>query len=304
MELRHLRYFLRVAEELHFGRAARQLGISQPPLSQQIRALESELGVELFDRTSRRVELTEAGRLFLPEARRTLDQAAHAIAVARRAQFGETGELSIAFATSVPFVPIIAQALAAYRRRYPTIHLSLAELSRDAQIAGIADRRIDIGFVRGFEWLPLPDGLEAIQLIEEPLLVAIHEDHPLARENRPLGIADIADLPFVLYHQAMGVGFNEHIALLFRRHGREFRVAQEVSGLASLLGLVAAGLGVSVLVRSLAALHADHMVYRRLDEPDTLSRLWLVRGGTLSVAAQNFVDVMAYASPEEGLGAP
>ena len=288
MELRHLRYFARVAEELHFGRAARHLGISQPPLSQQVRALEIELGVDLFDRTSRRVELTEAGRLFLPEALRTLEQASHAIDVVRRAHLGETGALSIAFTTSVPFIPMIARAFGAYRQAYPAIHLSLAELGRDEQIAGIAGRRIDIGFVRGFETPPLPDGLIATQLLEEPLVVAIHEDHPLARENRPLGITDIADLPFVLYHHAIGVGFNEQITSLFRRHKREFRVAQEVSGVASLLGLIAAGLGVSIIVRSLAALQADHMVYRTLDEPDALSRLWMVRRATLSGRGAEF----------------
>ncbi|MBV9840601.1 MAG: LysR family transcriptional regulator [Sphingomonadaceae bacterium] len=292
MELRHLRYFVRVAEELHFGRAAAALGISQPPLSQQVRALEDELGVPLFDRSSRRVELTEAGRLFLPEARRTLEQAAHAMDVARRVQRGETGQLSIGFVTSVPFIPLVARALGVFRRRYPAVHLSLAEISRDAQIAGIDDGSVDLGFIRDLGQPLLPDGLVATLLLEEPLVVAIHEDNPLARQERPLRIADIVDEPFVRYHQALGAGFNDHIAQLFRRHGREFHVAQEVSGIASLLGLVAAGLGVSVLVRSLAAIHADHMVYRPLDEPDSLSRLWLIHRGAPSPASQRFAELL------------
>ena len=296
MELRHLRYFVRVADELHFGRAARALGISQPPLSQQVRALEDELGVALFERSSRRVELTEAGRLFLPEARRTLQQAAHAVDVAQRVQRGETGELSIGFATSVPFIPMIARALALFRERYPAVHLTLAEMSRDAQLAGVADGGIDLGFVRNSSAPPLPDGFVATLLLEEPLVVAIREDHPLAREERPLTVLDLADQPFVVYHRALGAGFNDHIAQLFRRHGREVRIAQEVSGIASLLGLVAAGLGVSVLVRSLAAIHADHMVYRPLEEPGSLSSLWLVRREMPSPSGQRFAELLTGAA--------
>jgi DNA-binding transcriptional LysR family regulator len=293
MELRHLRYFVCVADELHFGRAARRLGISQPPLSQQIRALEEELGLELFDRTSRRVELTDAGRIFLTEAQLTLEQATHAMSVARRVQSGEAGELSIGFAPSVPFVPVFASALVQFRQSYPAVLLTLAELNRDEQIAGVVDRRIDLGFIRGFEQPQLPKSLSTNQVIEESLVVVLHDQNPLALQNRPLRITDIADLPIVLYHQAMGAGFNDHLALLFKREGRPFRVAQDVTGLASLLGLVAAGVGVSVLAQSLAALRADHLVYRPLDEPDAITRLWLVRRHKLSVTGQRFVDFLA-----------
>lgn len=292
MELRHLRYFVRVAEELHFGRAAQELGISQPPLSQQIRLLEEELGVALFERTSRRVALTEAGRLFLHEARATLAQAAHAVDVARRVQAGETGELSIGFATSVPFVPMVGQAFAAFRHAYPHVHLTLSELSRDAQIAALADRRLDIGFIRGSTLPLLPPGLRVIDLLVEPLLVVLRADHPLALEHRPLRISDIAGLPIVFYDQALGAGVIEQMALLFRRHDVEFRIAQEVGGLASLLGLIAAGLGVSILAQSLGALNADGTTYRLLDESDAVSRLWLVHGPRLSPAAARFIGLL------------
>jgi DNA-binding transcriptional LysR family regulator len=172
------------------------------------------------------------------------------------------------------------------------VHLSLMEMNRDEQVAGVVDGRVDLGFVRDYQRPLLDGGLVATQLLEEPLVVAIREDHPLAASGRPLTIPEIADLPFVLYHAALGAGFNDHLASLFRRHGREFRVAQEVGGLASLLGLVAAGLGVSVIVRSLAALHADHMVYRPLDEPDVMTRLWLVHRERLSPAGRNFVELV------------
>jgi DNA-binding transcriptional LysR family regulator len=292
MELRHLRYFVRVAEERHFGRAARDLGISQPPLSQQIRALETELGVALFDRTSRRVELTEAGRLFLPEAQAVLDQAAHAIAVARRVQLGELGDLAISFASSVPFLPLVVRALGAYRRRYPAIHLTLSELNRDLQIDGIANGQLDIGFIRNPVRPVLPSGITARQLVEDNLFVAIHEDHPLARENRALAVSDLEGLPIVFYESGLGAGFNEQIAQLFRARGLEFRVSQEVGGLATLLGVVAAGLGVTIMAQSLTALRADHMVWRLLDDPDAISRLWLIHREPLSLAAQRFADLL------------
>ena len=129
MELRHLRYFIAVAEELHFGRAAQVLGISQPPLSQQIQALEQELGARLFERTNRRVALSEAGRLFLEEARRVLAQVDKAADVARRAQLGELGELKIGFTSSAPFNSSIPQAIFAFRQAFPAVHLDLKEMS-------------------------------------------------------------------------------------------------------------------------------------------------------------------------------
>ncbi|HET8613218.1 MAG TPA: LysR substrate-binding domain-containing protein [Sphingomonas sp.] len=293
MELRHLRYFVRVAEELHFGRAADLLGISQPPLSQQIRALELELGVDLFDRTSRRVRLTEAGRLFLAEARRTLDQAAHAVDIARRVQSGETGELAIGFGTSVPLISFVTRALLEYRAAYPAVHLTLGEMSRDAQIAGIAEGRIDLGLFRGFDPPSLPESLIAKRLWDEDIRIAMRDDHPLAASGKPVRLAEIADEPFVLYEPDLGAGFTDHLGLLFRRAGRQLRVAQEVSGLTSLLGLVAAGFGITALSRSLSRLRLDHLVCRRLDEPDAVSRLWLIHRESLSPAARRFTALLA-----------
>jgi DNA-binding transcriptional LysR family regulator len=171
MDLRHLRYFIRVAEEMHFGRAALRLGISQPPLSQQIRALEEELGVRLFDRTSRRVRLTEAGRLFEPEARRTLEQAERATQVARRSLRGEIGQLRLGFTTSGPFVPQVANALYHFRQRYPDVELTLRELARDEQIAGVHNQELDIGIIRDFEPPSLPDTMTAHRLLTEDMVL-------------------------------------------------------------------------------------------------------------------------------------
>src|SRR3954471_15007611 len=135
MELRHLRYFVAVAEALHFGRAAERLGISQPPLSQQIQALEAELGVRLFDRSGRKVALTPAGSVFLDEARQTLAQAARAVAAARRAADGVIGEIRIGFTASAPFTALVPRIIHAYRQSFPDVHLRLAEMPTRAQLA-------------------------------------------------------------------------------------------------------------------------------------------------------------------------
>jgi DNA-binding transcriptional LysR family regulator len=293
MELRHLRYFIRVAEELHFGRAAVKLGISQPPLSQQIRMLEQELGIELFDRTSRRVRLTDAGALFLVEARRTLEQAEHAIAVARRIQQGEAGELAIGFATSVPFVPAVSLSFARFRADHPAIHLSLRELGRNEQIAELADGRLDIGFIRGFDRPVLPAGISSSILQEEPMMVALRDDHPLAAVDRPLTIGDIADQPLVMFSQEAGTGFNDHLALIFARQGHGLRVVQEVNGLGSMLGLVAAALGITIISRSLTALRAERVVYRALEARDAVSRLWLLHRSSPTLTARTFIQMLS-----------
>ncbi|WP_157220068.1 LysR family transcriptional regulator [Flavisphingomonas formosensis] len=300
MELRHLRYFVRVAEELHFGRAAQRLGISQPPLSQQIRALEDELGVFLFDRTSRRVELTEAGKLFLVEARRILEQAVHAVQVARRAQHGELGELSIGFTASAPFTPAISRALFDYRQAYPEVHLTLSEMARARQIEAAVERRLDIGFLRGLELPGLPADLVTTALLVEPLLVAMRADHPLAQRREPLAISDIADERLVIYERDPGAGFNEQVEMLWRQSGHELRIAQETRELSTLLGLIAAGLGISVVSRSLSALHTDNVVYLPLADPSAISRMWLIRHRAASAACRNFVAIVERALIEAG----
>lgn len=292
MELRHLRYFVRVAEELHFGRAATKLGISQPPLSQQIRVLEDELGIELFDRTSRRVRLTDAGAIFLVEAHRTLDQARHAIDVARRIQQGEEGKLAIGFVPSVPFVPLVSGSFARFRLEHPAVHLSLRELGRAAQITEVRDGKLDLGFIRSLERPILPGAPAPMLVQQESLLVALREDHPLAAEDRPLSVSDIAGEGFVMFSAEAGAGFNEHIDLLLAQAGGGLRIVQEVNGVGSMLGLVAAGLGITVISYSLSALRTDGVVYRPLAGAGSISSLWLIRRPEPSPIARTFMRLL------------
>jgi len=291
MDLRHLRYFICVAEEMHFGRAAQRLGISQPPLSQQIRALEDELGVRLFDRTSRRVRLTDAGRLFEPEARRTLQQAERAVQTARLAHRGEIGHLGLGFTASAPFVPSMADALYRFRVTFPEVDLDFRELGRDEQVALIDQGTLDIGITRGFEAPTLPPGLIAERLVEEHMLLAMRQDHPLARSDAAPAIADLAEEPLVLYGAANGAGFNEHLFALCADAGFRPVVTHEATSLATLLGLVAAGFGATVLAQSLARLHVDTLVYRHFATPVKTS-LWLVHKRDLSPTARTFKAII------------
>jgi DNA-binding transcriptional LysR family regulator len=289
MELRHLRYFVAVAEELHFGRAAARLGISQPPLSQQLRALEQELGAPLLERTSRRVRLTDAGALFLDQAREVIAQADRATNLVRRFTAGDAGELGIGFVSSAPFVAKVAAALYRFRRACPSISLRLAELSRDDQITAIDEGRIDLGFLRSPNRPVIPGTLVAVPYLEEDLLVAMRRDHRLASGSAPIRIETLAEEDFVLNDPKIGAGFNEALEALCRRVGFQIRVVQEVAGLATLLGLVAAGFGITVLPRSLGALHLDDLVYRPLEEPSFISRLWLVHRADCSPSCRRFL---------------
>jgi DNA-binding transcriptional LysR family regulator len=291
MDLRHLRYFMAVAEEMHFGRAAARLGISQPPLSQQIRALEQELGVQLFDRTSRRVRLTTGGELFLPQARQTLLQAERAMLTAKRAQMGEIGHLALGITASAPFVPVVSRALYQFRQIHPEVELRLQEMGRDDQIAAIERDLIDIAIIRDADRPLLPTNLTATRLIEESMVLAVRGDHPLAARAAEPGIPDLRDEPLVLYSTAAGAGFNEHLYRLCQDAGFWPRVVYEASGLATLLGLVAAGFGSTILSQSLARLHVENLVYRQFADLGA-TRLWLIHKATPAPCARMFTAIV------------
>jgi DNA-binding transcriptional LysR family regulator len=279
MELRHLRYFVSVGSELHFGRAADQLGISQPPLSQQIRMLEQELGVALFERTSRRVRLTIAGRLFLDEARATLAQAEHAMSTARRAATGEVGELSIGLSASALYVPIISDAIGDFRHIHPDVHLDISERDVATQRTAIAAGTLDIGFIRSARRPPLPAGVALTPLEQDRMYVALHADHRLAESCGPIAVAEIAGEAMVHYPYD-SEGFQEDLRRLWETIGLRPRIVQEVREMSTLLGLVAAGVGITVLPAPLRRLRVDTIRYRELSDASASSVMWLIHGET------------------------
>jgi len=291
MELRHLRYFIAVAEELHFGRAALALGISQPPLSQQIQALEQELGARLFDRTNRRVELSEAGRLFLDEARQVLAQVDKAADVARRAQLGQLGELKVGFTTSAPFNSSIPKAIYAFRQAFPAVHLKLEEMSSKAVADSLVDGSIDIGLMRP---LPLPDSLVSVELFREPLVAVLNSAHPLVPDSSSgLHLADMANEPFVFFPRGYGSGLYSQLQNLARAAGFSPHIAQEAGAAMTIIGLVSAGLGVSVLPASFQWMRIDGVVYRPLLDAGAESAVWLVqRRETPSAMVKGFVELL------------
>ncbi|MEG5265481.1 LysR substrate-binding domain-containing protein [Pseudomonas sp. JDS28PS106] len=291
MELRHLRYFIAVAEELHFGRAALSLGISQPPLSQQIQALEEELGARLFERTNRRVELSEAGRLFLEEARQVLAQVDKAADVARRAQLGELGELKIGFTASAPFTSSIPQAIFAFRQTYPEVHLALQEMTSQDVVACLEDRSILVGIMRP---LPLPDSLTAVELLRDPLIAIMRADHPLAEGSEEgLWLSALANEPFVFFPRSYGSGLHAQLLSLARAAGFSPLITQEAGEVMTIIGLVAAGLGVTVLPASYQRMRIEGVVYRTLLDPGASSSIWLAqRKDERSPMARAFMELV------------
>ena len=291
MELRHLRYFVAVAEELHFGRAADLLGISQPPLSQQIQALEQELGVRLFERSNRHVALTDAGRLFLEETRQTLAQVSKSVDVVRRAEQGEIGELQIGFTASAPFVSIIPRAVFAFRQAFPAVHLDLQEMTSSQVCQALMEKKLQIGMIRPLE---LPGELDAVELLREPLVALLHAGHPLAGEQSGgLALADLADQPFVFFPRSYGTGLYAQLFSLARQAGFTPRITQEAHEALTIIGLVAAGLGVSVLPASFRRIRIDGVVFRTLTDTDATTAVWLVkRRQERSPLAQAFIDLL------------
>lgn len=273
MELRHLRYFIAVAEELHFTRAAERLHIAQPPLSQQIQALEAELGVALFERSRRRVSLTEAGQQFLSSARAILADTERAADNARRAARGELGELRIGLIISLPLTRLIPESINAYRQRYPDVTLQLRDMNTLVQFQALLDGELDLGFSRRPEE-GIPDELGVLELQSHPLCAVIHDSHPLAH-RATLSLAELRDEPFILYPSDAGSGIQRLILRLCASQGFTPRVAQEAREATTHIGLVSARLGIAVLPATVSCIHAHGVRYIPLSDPDASTTLIL-----------------------------
>ena len=261
MELRHLRYFVAVAEELHFGRAAARLRIAQPPLSRQIRDLEREVGTPLFERVTRGVELTPAGQAFLPEARLTLAQAERAMRTALRAARGETGRLRVGFVEAATYSGVLPDVLGFFRMHLPNIGVSLFEMDSPEQAEAFRDGRIDLGILHS----PPADAdrwLRVEPVYTDPLVAAIpqHAERLAARTRVTLG--DLADEPFVLFPRPVAPALYDDLIAGCRSAGFSPRVVQEAVGWHTLAALVGAGVGVSFVPRSLTRLPRPGVVYR------------------------------------------
>lgn len=272
IELRHLRYFIAVAEELHFGHAAARLNISQPPLSQQIQILEQQIGARLFARTNRSVSLTEAGRQFLADSRQILSQVDDAAARAARLHHGETGELRIGFTSSAPFIKAVSDTLSTFRRRYPDVHIQTRETNTREQIVPLNEGALDLGLMRNTQ---LPDTLAWERVLREPLLAMVPRDHPLASQPR-VSLRELAREPFVFFDPHVGTGLYDDILGLMRRYDLTPAITQEVEEAMTIIGLVAAGLGVSILPASFRRVQLLEMCWLPIEEQDAVSEMWLV----------------------------
>jgi DNA-binding transcriptional LysR family regulator len=243
-----LKYFVTVAEELHFGRAAKRLHITQPPLSQQIQLLEHELDMMLFNRTRRRVELTSIGKVFLVEARALLQQSDDAVARTRRVQRGEAGRLSIGWMpwsvlTPLPFM------IREFCQRFPEVHLDVHSLSAEGQLEALHEGTIDAGFVLWISDFGLPSRTGPLKteiVLKPPLVVVVPQNHRFAAAGR-VELADLTNEPYILFKRESGQVFYDYVISFYQRNGLRLNIRHEADHPSTVLGLVAAGLGITIL---------------------------------------------------------
>lgn len=292
MELRHLRYFITVAEELHFGRAAQRLHIAQPPLSQQIRQLEEELGVVLFHRTKRSVQLTDAGQVFLEEAKQVLIQAAQAVQAAQRASRGEIGQLVVSFVSSAAY-NVLPKILQAFRARFPEVNLALHELTTDKQLQGLRDGWIDVGFLRP----PIEDDtLSLATIFKESLIVALPEIHPLSRQPQ-VPLKALINEFFILFPRPLGPKLYDQIVGLCQQAGFSPNVVQEAIQMQTIVSLVAAEIGIALVPASVQNLQRRGVIYKAIQEATPKAEIAVIwRSNDLSLVLHQFLSVVRSAN--------
>jgi DNA-binding transcriptional LysR family regulator len=261
VELRLWRQFTAVAEELHFGRAASRLNMTQPPLTQGIAQLERLLGVRLFDRTKRSVQLTPAGASLLPEARELLARALTLPAHAKAAAQGEMGRLRLGFVSTVGF-SFLPQWVRAFRASYPRVEFDLIEATGDVQLQSLERGDIDAGFMLHSPHFA-PAGLERLRIAREPLVVALPEQHPLAAA-RSLGFARLLAEPLVIFPRRILPSLHDAIFGMYHTAGRTPQVAQEAIQMQTIVNLVSAGLGLAWVPDSVREFQRSGVVYRQV----------------------------------------
>ncbi len=296
MELRHLRYFVAVAEELHFGRAAKRLHMAQPPLSQQIKQFEDELGFQLFCRTKRSVQLTAAGDRFLLDTYAIFQRLDQAVEAGRRISRGEQGKLAIGFVSSAAY-SVLPPILLRFRAQFPAIALTLQELTTNVQIQQLQDNRLDIGFVRPPLDTSLVSTLSQQPILKEPFMVALAQSHPLAQQTQ-VAIADLALESFIIFPRAHAPGLYDQIISLCQQGNFSPHVVQEAVQMQTIVSLVAAGIGIALVPQSLHNLQRVGVVYRPLLESTPQAAIDLVwRTEDRSPTVQHFLDIATIVTP-------
>ncbi|KAF3997583.1 LysR substrate-binding domain-containing protein [Glaciimonas immobilis] len=292
IEMRQLRYFVAVAEEKHFGRAAIRLHMTQPPLSQAILALEIDIGTMLFARTKRSVALTPAGLALLPEARRILLQAGALPDLVRRAATGESGLLTLAFVSTADY-SILPPLLREFREAYPHVKIDLREATSDLQLEQLAQGQIDAGLLIP----PLPDqdkrGLDYLSLLSEPLILAAPSGHKALRTKGKISLHAVNDLPLIIFPRRISPGFHDTILACFRNAGQTPHIGQEAIQMQTIVGLVSAGMGCALVPQSVSNLKRPGVDYRDLEDATSLVETGLAwRKDNTSPVLQAFLDLL------------
>jgi DNA-binding transcriptional LysR family regulator len=294
MELRHLQQFVAVAEEKHITRAAERLGMQQPPQSQRIKGIEDELGIQLFKRKARGVDLTEAGRIFFEHARLTIAQHERGLDATKRAARGEQGQLRLGVPPTAPFHPLLPAAVRAFREAYPLVLLTMDELLRTELVGRMQDERMDVAFIRA--QLTKIDGLTIHALCSERMIIALPTGHPLARKSAKEGLAlsALAADTFVAYAREQGPALYEATLAACLKAGFSPRLGQEAPRVTSALSLVAAGLGVAIVPASMRRMGMENVVYRDIKgtaQPRAFLQI-ATRAHGSSIVVQNFLTMV------------
>lgn len=289
MELRHFRYFLAVAQEGNVTRAAEKLGIGQPPLSQQILALEREMGVQLFRRTGHGVTLTESGQALLADAKRLLDDADSAVLNAQRAGRGETGHIHLGFTASSAFNPAVPALIRAFRNAYPGVGLSLTEGNTAQLLSFLEEGRLDLAFLR--PGLHAFTGISLYRIADERMMIVLPLKHPLA-QRKSVALAALANESFVLIPRAASPTLHDEIVSACREAGFEPKLGQQAPQLSSVVSLVSAEFGISIVPASVSQIHAEGVVYVDISGASVRTRLALAsRENDISAKTANFFNM-------------
>lgn len=289
LELRQLRYFVTVAEELHFGRAAARLHMTQPPLSQAIAGLEDLLATALFVRSRRSVALTPAGAALLPAARRLLEQAGAVPELVRAAAAGETGRLALAFVSSADY-SVLPPFLRDYRAAFPHVQIALQEATSDVQVDDLLHQRIDVGLLIP----PLPEkaraDLDYLKLLEEPLILALPAG---LLADVPLALRDVPPLPLIIFPRPIAPALYDAILGCFTAAGLTPEIGQQAIQMQTIVSLVSAGMGMALVPQSVSRLRRTGVDYRALLDATPLVETGCAwRRDNASSVLQGFLDLL------------